>query len=407
MQVILKVVAGPHEGLVFQFDRHDTFLVGRSQYAHFRLPSKDKYFSRIHFMMEVNPPYCRLVDLGSHNGTFLNGQRVLMADVHHGDQIRAGRTVMQLTVAQEAGEAPSVELPPGQWSQPTPAAATPACPPGYVCVDELGQGEQGHVYLARWQRDETLVALKIIPLPGKVDPPRLAEFLSQARALEHLHHPGIAGLLDGGEFGGRLYFAMEYVQGQDVGRLVREQGPLPVPRAVHFLSQVLEALAHAHERHFIHRNIKPSNLLVTEEEVARLTDFGLARLYDASPLSGLPMTGRPGGSAAFLPPEQIAHYHVAAPTVDQYGAAATLYYLLTGSSPYELRGELPQQAAQVLNQLPIPLLSRRPDLPGALAAVIHKALARQPERRFADVAGFRQALLQAANAPIEAKANFS
>ncbi len=398
MHINLTVIDGPHRGLVFKFDRHDTFLVGRSSYAHFRLPSKDKYFSRIHFLMEVNPPYCRLVDLGSHNGTFVNGQKVLMVDLHHGDQIRAGRTLIQLAVEQEPGEVPSVDLAPGETRVPALATGLPALP-GYLCVRELGRGELGIVYLARRSSDDAQLALKIMPLPGQVDPPQLARFLDEVRFLQQLNHPGIVRFLGQGEHQGWLFFALEYVPGQDAARLVQGQGPLPVRRAVHLIVQVLEALEYAHARNFVHRALKPSKVLVTDGpngETAKLTDFGLTRLYQASQLSGLPVTGPRGGTAAFLPPEQIAHYHVAAATVDQYAAAATLYFLLTGQSPYDLQGDFPHQAAQVLNRPPVPILARRPDLPGTLAAVIHKGLARQPEKRFAEVAALRLALLQAA-----------
>src|SRR5438477_12887901 len=98
MRLTLTVIEGPHRGQEFAFAEHDTFLVGRSVHAHFQLPLKDRYFSRIHFMMEVNPPHCRLIDMGSHNGTYVNGQRVLSADLHDGDQIRAGHTIIRLTV---------------------------------------------------------------------------------------------------------------------------------------------------------------------------------------------------------------------------------------------------------------------------------------------------------------------
>ena len=105
MQIILTVIAGPHKGLEFAFDRHDTFLVGRSQHAHFQLPAKDKYFSRIHFMMEVNPPQCRLIDMGSHNGTYVNGVQILTPDLKDGDQIRAGHTILRVQVKQAAASA--------------------------------------------------------------------------------------------------------------------------------------------------------------------------------------------------------------------------------------------------------------------------------------------------------------
>src|SRR5580692_5192211 len=102
MRIILTVIAGPHKGLEFTFDKHDTFLVGRSKHAHFQLPAKDKYFSRIHFMVEVNPPQCRLIDMGSHNGTYVNGERVLAVDLRNSDQIRAGHTILRVHVEQDA-----------------------------------------------------------------------------------------------------------------------------------------------------------------------------------------------------------------------------------------------------------------------------------------------------------------
>src|SRR6185295_10476629 len=94
MQIRLTVTEGQHQGRLFTFSGHDTFLVGRSKHAHFRLPHKDRFFSRIHFLMEMNPPRCRLVDMGSRNGTFVNGKKVAAADLRDGDIISAGHTVM-------------------------------------------------------------------------------------------------------------------------------------------------------------------------------------------------------------------------------------------------------------------------------------------------------------------------
>src|SRR5438045_6617172 len=108
MRITLTVTAGPHQGRTFTFAGHDMFLVGRSRRAHFRLPAKDRYFSRVHFLVEVNPPQCRLMDMGSRNGTYVNGQRVQQAALHDGDQIRAGKTVLRVSV----NEAPT-DPPPG------------------------------------------------------------------------------------------------------------------------------------------------------------------------------------------------------------------------------------------------------------------------------------------------------
>src|ERR1700720_120653 len=98
MRISLTVPPRPHKGQVFTFLGHDTFIVGRSKRAHFRLPVKDRYFSRIHFMVEVNPPQCRITDLGSRNGTFVNDQRVKVTDLQDGDKIQAGRTILRIEV---------------------------------------------------------------------------------------------------------------------------------------------------------------------------------------------------------------------------------------------------------------------------------------------------------------------
>ena len=128
MRITLTVTEGPHQGQVFVFDGHDTFLVGRSKRAHFRLPSKDRYFSRIHFLVEVNPPHCRLMDMSSSNGTYVNGKRVERTDLHDGDTIRAGQTVLQVAVTADARRPPPPpsERPP----QPGPADRRPRRRPG-------------------------------------------------------------------------------------------------------------------------------------------------------------------------------------------------------------------------------------------------------------------------------------
>src|SRR3954471_18146227 len=100
MSITLTVVAGPLVGRRFTFDRHDTFIIGRAAEAHFALPDDD-YFSRMHCLLEVNPPHCRLTDLNSRNGTYVNDVRVQTADLKHGDEIRGGKTVIQVTIAEE------------------------------------------------------------------------------------------------------------------------------------------------------------------------------------------------------------------------------------------------------------------------------------------------------------------
>src|SRR5436190_1987182 len=135
MLITLTVTEGPHKGQVFTFAGHDTFLVGRSNRAHFRLPSKDKYFSRVHFMMEVNPPQCRLMDMGSRNGTYVNGKRVQAADLKDGDEIKAGHTYLSLKVEEpdslptEMPETGSLLSPSGPMPAATGVRPGPKTPP--------------------------------------------------------------------------------------------------------------------------------------------------------------------------------------------------------------------------------------------------------------------------------------
>jgi serine/threonine-protein kinase len=459
MRVTLRVTAGPHEGREFTFTGHDTFMVGRSQRAHFRLTAKDRYFSRFHFLVEVNPPQCRLLDMGSRNGTSVNGVKVKAADLRDGDEIRAGKTVLRValeapaesaSVAEPEPLAPAAEsaaaaLPwgwvdtvfpasgaaerlPAPAAESCPACTTPLsffgtvapenrspapgpllCPPchdgserleqrvtGYRLVRKLGSGGMGVVYLAlHTAGGGRLCALKTIKPAAGATPHAVERFLREASILRALDHPHIVAFRDMGSSSGLVYFAMDYARGTDAAALLNARGPLPVGRAVGLVCQVLEALEYAHARRFVHRDIKPANVLLTEEggrEVAKLADFGLARVYEASTISGLTMTRDVGGTPAFMPPEQITDYRNVTPAADQYSAAAMLYTLLTGRFIFDLPDDLNGQYGMILRDEPVPIRSRCRDIPKGLAQAIHRALEKAAERRFPSVEILRQAL---------------
>jgi len=438
MGVRLTVLEGPYQGQEFVFPEHDVFLAGRSRSAHFRLPDKDPYFSRLHFLVEVNPPNCRMTDLGSQNGTYVNGKKVEVADLKNGDLIQAGTTTLQLSVeapGQMPATAPyrSLSLPPQSSSEsgiakirttPKPSSththclgcgATvsggPLCPtcregvdrqaqpiPGYHLVKELGRGGMGVVSLALRVRDDLPVALKSITPAAAGARDCVERFLREARILQHLDHPHIISFLEMGEADGRLFFATQYVPGIDAAQLLKEHGPLSVARAVALICQLLEALEYAHEQGFVHRDIKPHNLLVSadpnalDRDFAQLADFGLAKVYQSSPLSGLTALGP--GAAAFMAPEQITAFRESKSATDQYSAVATLYHLVTGSYIYDFPSRTIEQFMMILLEDPVPILQRRPDLPAGLAEIIHRALARDPKNRFRDVWTMRAALLE-------------
>ncbi len=443
MQVTLSVISGPYTGQAFTFDRPDRFLVGRSEPAHFRLlpeTDKDRRVSRVHFLIEVNPPLCRLFDLNSRNGTHVNGERVRRCDLEDGDEIRAGQTVLRVTIQEtptaEAAippKEPTYSFPP---APPAVAAPTPfTCPvslpveegpsclccstgareadspicaecrqrataqpqpiPAYLLLRPMGKGGMGMVHLALRRLDRQLVAVKTIRPNVSAQPGLVDRFLREAKILRELRHKYIVSFHELGEAGGQLYFAMDYVIGTDASRFLKENGPLHIRPAVRIILQVLQALDYAHSRQFVHRDIKPSNILLEKSNQrlrSKVADFGLARIYQGSRLSGLTQDNQVGGSLPFMPPEQITSFRDVQPAADQYSAAATLYNLLTGQFIMDLKGDFQKKMRRILNDKPVPIRQRRPDLPEELAEVIHRALAREPNRRYPSVAHLRREL---------------
>lgn len=439
MDVQLTVTAGPHSGKVFTFDRHDTFLVGRSKDAHLQLSNDDPYFSRRHFLFEINPPRCRLIDLNSHNGTTVNGERIEVAELKNGDEIRAGHTVFRLSLpevepdhqatlhlAAAAPVAGQLQLPDNMKRIDLPLPLPPASPPalnepptaadssqfpdaifdtvlrqqpvtipGYIVHREIGRGSMGVVYSAKRSSDQAPVAIKSISADAVGNQQR-QRFARECEVMSGLSHKNIVRFYESGVTGNTVYLVMEFVEGEDVSKLASRKGPLKIPMAVGIACGMLSGLAHAHSRGIVHRDIKPSNLLLggpPERRTVKIADFGLARAYNDCKISGLTMQGEVGGTPAFIAPEQITHYRDTKPAADQYSAAASLYYLLTMSYTHDAPKGLAQRLAMIVSNAAVPIQERRADIPASLAEVIHKGLEREPERRFPDVSAFRTALL--------------
>jgi serine/threonine-protein kinase len=177
---------------------------------------------------------------------------------------------------------------------------------------------------------------------------------------------------------------MDYVDGCNLAELLKREGPFDPGRAVRLACQLLEALLVAHNNGVVHRDVKPSNVLVQtgpHGEEVRLADFGMAKAYQATDVQAVTLPGLAGGTLAFASPEMLTDFRRAGPLADQYGAAATLYNLLTGRGLHDCENVL-DLLDHVRTRDPVPLDRRRAGLPAGLAGVVHRALDRDPRRRY-------------------------
>ena len=431
MQVNLKVIAGPYKGRIFSFTQHDSFLIGRSPDAHLYLPD-DRFFSRNHCLLEINPPHSFLRDLGSTNGTFVNGQRVREAYLNNGDRIQGGETI--LTVEVTADEDPRLsdttqDITPGrpvlvmveclncgrreqaQASQPDEKLTflcedcrielkrSPQSVPGYDTVKLLGRGGMGCVMLGREHKTGRPVAIKTLLPEFAVSEKAMQRFMREIDVAAALKHKNIVEFIDRGTHNGVVYLVTEFIDGADASKLAEQRGGvLPYEDGISIIAQALDALAHAHAQGYIHRDFKDQNILVSGHSpnlVAKLTDFGLAKSFTHSGMSGVTMAGEMAGTLAYMPPEQLRNFRDVKPQSDIYAVGMTAYSLLTGKLALDLtRNTSVNDTIRAIFEQPcIPLQQRAPHIPMPVCEIINRALAKDPTQRWQSAGAMRKALM--------------
>jgi serine/threonine-protein kinase len=261
----------------------------------------------------------------------------------------------------------------------------------YVLIELLGEGGMGQVYKARHKVMGRTSAIKIMRKERLAKPGAVKRFQREVRAAAQLLHPNIVAAFDADQVGDRHMLVMEYVEGTDLARMVKQHGPLPVNVACDYIAQAALGLQHAHERGLVHRDIKPHNLLVTRTGslgagygTVKILDMGLARFCQEegeSTASELTRDGTVVGTPDFIAPEQTLNSRAVDIRADLYSLGCTFYYLLAGRPPFP-GGTIGQKLLKHQLEYPVPIEQVRGDVPPPLAGLIARLIAKRPEDRY-------------------------
>jgi serine/threonine-protein kinase len=270
----------------------------------------------------------------------------------------------------------------------------------YEVLAELGRGAMGVVYRARDPHIDRVVALKTLRpdlgLPSEAFRELTRRFQQEATAAGRLNHPNIVAIHDVLDFDGVPYIVMECLEGRSLAELIAAEGRLPPRRAVPLFVQVCEALDYAHARGVVHRDIKPGNIVIAPGDVAKVTDFGIARVTG----SNVTQTGAVLGTPAYMSPEQLRGQTPDGRS-DVFAVGVSLYEALAGVNPFQAE-ELAAVLYRVVHDAPAPLAQRNPAVSPGLQAVVGRALAKDPGQRFPTARALAEDLARSLDAASEA-----
>ena len=360
----------------------DSAVLGRASSCDLQVP--DERASRRHARVYRQRSDYFVKDLGSKNGTRLNGRHVTFARLLFGDEIGIGHVRIL-------------------FAEHSPSVLVGTTIAGYEVVEQLASGGMGVVYRARQLTLDRVVALKVLHPRLVADPKFVERFEREARAAGALNHVNIVHVHDAGQAEGTWYYAMEYVDGPTAAEELRARGAMPAERVVDIIAQVAQALAFAHQQGIIHRDVKPENIMLASDSVAKLADFGLARSVetDAPDVErGADGKLRVWGTPSYMAPE-VALGKEADPRSDLYSLGAAMFHMLTGRVPFT-----GATAADVLNKhvsARVPdLQTYNPNVARELNPLVERLMAKTRDRRYqtaqeflADLHVVREVLRQA------------
>src|SRR5579863_6277704 len=249
----------------------------------------------------------------------------------------------------------------------------------YELTHLIARGGMAQVYRARDRLLDRPVALKVLFPELSVDRAFVERFRREAQAAANLSHPNIVPVFDWGEDGGTYYIVMEYIDGQPLSQALKAGGPMPAGRVAQIGARVADALAYAHRHGVVHRDVKPGNVLLTNDEQVKVTDFGIARAVNTE--ESLTQTGAVMGTATYFSPEQAEGMGVDSRS-DIYSLGVVIFEMVTGRPPF--LGDTPVAvASKHVREYPPAPRDINPAVPANLEAVIMKCMAKSPDHRYA------------------------
>lgn len=250
----------------------------------------------------------------------------------------------------------------------------------FQLVRRIGQGGMGQVYLARQLSLKRQVAVKILRTDLAANFTALQRFQNEAEAVASITHANIVQVYAIGHADGLHYMALEYVEGRNLRDYLIRKGPPEAPIAINIMRQVAAALQRAHELGFVHRDVKPENILLTRKGEVKVADFGLSRCFSGEQPLHITQSGVTMGTPLYMSPEQVQG-HTVDPRSDIYSFGVTSYHMLAGEPPF--KGQTPFEVAlQHVQTEPVPLSDVRPDLPADLCAIVARMMMKKPEERY-------------------------
>ncbi|MBN1808912.1 MAG: protein kinase [Planctomycetes bacterium] len=357
----LKMVEGPHAGYEKELPQDGIFLLGRRSNNDMQVA--DPKASRVHAEISGSGGFFYVRDMNSRNGTLLNGRRLepdALEVLEVGDRIHIGDIILEV-IDESMQNIPEIAI------------------PGYEILDTIGRGGMGTVYKVRQVSMDRVVAAKVLHADLCKDANFINRFVQEARAAGRLSHPNIIHVFDVDKLDDRYFFTMEYVDGGNVKRAIKDQGKLGVARAGHMILQAARALAYAHSQGVIHRDVKPDNMMLTRDGEVKLADLGIARTFEEPSADG-ERSSKVYGTPHYMAPEQALGKKVDA-RADVYSLGASFYHMLTGRTPFTGSTVTEVLKAHVQEALP-PITEYAEDVPEGVCHVCERMMAKKPEKRY-------------------------